>query len=146
MFREIPEVATQMAELKTGGVDLIRNVSADLLPEIKTHAQTYVTSAPILRTHYMMLDMRSEPFNKKLARQAANHAIDREAIVQKMMAGLGRVVPTVVHPLAFGYDSSVTPYPYDPKKAQALLAQARYPYGVGTTIHHALSPFPRPLY
>jgi peptide/nickel transport system substrate-binding protein len=144
-FREIPEVATQMAELKTGGVDLIRNVSADLLPEIKTHAQTYVTSAPILRTHYMMLDMRSEPFNKKLARQAANHAIDREAIVQKMMAGLGRVVPTVVHPLAFGYDSSVTPYPYDPKKARALLAQAGYPNGVDITIHSSFTEF-RPVF
>jgi peptide/nickel transport system substrate-binding protein len=144
-FREIPEVATQMAELKTGGVDLIRNVSADLLPEIKTHAQTYVTSAPILRTHYMQLDMRSEPFNKKLARQAANHAIDREAIVQKMMAGLGRVVPTVVHPLAFGYDASVTAYPYDPKKAKALLAQAGYPNGVDITVHSAFTEF-RPVF
>ena len=144
-FREIPEVATQMAELKTGGVDLIRNVSADLLPEIKTHAQTYVTSAPILRTHYMQLDMRSEPFNKKLARQAANHAIDREAIVQKMMAGLGRVVPTVVHPSAFGYDSSVTPYAYDPKKAKALLAQAGYPNGVDITIHSSFTEF-RPVF
>jgi peptide/nickel transport system substrate-binding protein len=144
-FREIPEVATQMAELKTGGVDLIRNVSADLLPEIKTHAQTYVTSAPILRTHYIALDMRTEPFNKKLARQAANHAIDREAIVQKMMAGLGRVVPTVVHPLAFGYDASVTPYPYDPKKAKALLAQAGYPNGVDITIHSAFTEF-RPVF
>jgi peptide/nickel transport system substrate-binding protein len=144
-FREIPEVATQMAELKTGGVDLIRNVSADLLPEIKTHAQTYVTSAPILRTHYMQLDMRSEPFNKKLARQAANHAIDREAIVQKMMAGLGRVVPTVVHPLAFGYDASVTPYPYDPKKAKALLAQAGYPNGVDIAVHSSFTEF-RPVF
>jgi peptide/nickel transport system substrate-binding protein len=144
-FREIPEVATQNAELKTGGVDLIRNVSADLIPELKGHAQTYVTSAPILRTHYMMLDMRSEPFNKKLARQAANHAIDREAIVQKMMAGLGRVVPTVVHPAAFGFDQSVTPYPYDPKKAKALLAQAGYPNGVDITIHSSFTEF-RPVF
>jgi peptide/nickel transport system substrate-binding protein len=145
MFREIPEVSTQIAELKTGGVDLIRNVSADLMPEIKAHAQTYVTSAPILRVHYMALDMRTEPFNKKLARQAANHALDRDAIVQKMMAGLGRVVPTVVHPAAFGYDASVTPYPYDPKKAKALLAQAGYPNGVDITIHSAFSEY-RPVF
>jgi len=145
MFREIPEVSTQIAELKTGGVDLIRNVSADLIPEIKAHAQTYVTSAPILRVHYMALDMRTEPFNKKLARQAANHALDRDAIVQKMMAGLGRVVPTVVHPAAFGYDASITPYPYDPKKAKALLAQAGYPNGVDITIHSAFTEY-RPVF
>src|SRR6266508_4701347 len=127
VFRGIPEVATQVAELKTGGVDIIRNVSADLAPELRTHAQTYVSSTPILRTHYAAFDMRTPPFDKKLVRQAANHAIDRETIVQKMMGGLGKVVPTVVHPAVFGYDPSVTPYPYDPKRAKELLAQAGYP-------------------
>src|SRR5688572_22687079 len=145
VIRAIPEVATQIAELKTGGVDIIRNVSADLVPDLKSHAQTYVSSAPILRTHYVQLDMRSEPFNKKLARQAANYAIDREAIVQKMMAGLGRVVPTVVHPAAFGYDPAITPYTFDPKKAKALLAQAGYPNGVDITLHSAFVEF-RPVY
>jgi peptide/nickel transport system substrate-binding protein len=89
--------------------------------------------------------MRTEPFNKKAARQAANYAIDREAIVQKMMAGLGRVVPTVVHPAAFGYDPAITPYTFDPKKAKALLAQAGYPNGVDITLHSAFVEF-RPVY
>jgi peptide/nickel transport system substrate-binding protein len=145
VFREIPEVATQIAELKTGGVDLIRNVSADLVPELKAHAQTYVTSAPILRTHYIQLDMRTEPFNKKLVRQAANYAMDREAIVQKMLAGLGKPMATVVHSAAFGYDPSVAVYPYDPKKARALLAQAGYPNGVDITIHSGFTEF-RPVF
>ena len=145
VIRGIPEVATQVAELKTGGVDIIRNVSADLVPDLKAHPQTYVSAAPILRTHYVHLDMRHPPFDKKLARQAANHAIDREAIVQKMMAGLGRVVPTVVHPAAFGYDPSVTPYPYDPKKAKELLARAGYPNGVDITLHSAFIEF-RPVF
>jgi peptide/nickel transport system substrate-binding protein len=144
-FRAIPEVATQVAELKTGGVDIIRNVSADLVPDLKAHPQTSVTSAPILRTHYVHFDMRTEPFNKKLVRQAANYAIDREAIVQKMMAGLGRVVPTVVHPAAFGFDPAVTAYPYDPKKAKELLAQAGYPKGVDVTLHSAFVEF-RPVF
>ena len=145
VIRAIPEVATQIAELKTGGVDIIRNVSADLVPDLKSHPQTSVSSAPILRTHYVHLDMRSEPFNKKAARQAANYAIDREAIVQKMMAGLGRVLPTVVHPAAFGYDPAVTPYPFDPKKAKALLAQAGYPNGVDITLHSGFVEF-RPVF
>ena len=145
VIRGIPEVATQVAELKTGGIDIIRNVSADLVPDLKAHPQTYVSAAPILRTHYVHMDMRHPPFDKKLARQAANHAIDREAIVQKMMAGLGRVVPTVVHPAAFGYDPSVTPYPYDPKKAKELLARAGYPNGVDITLHSAFIEF-RPVF
>jgi peptide/nickel transport system substrate-binding protein len=145
VIRAIPEVATQIAELKTGGVDIIRNVSADLVPELKANANTAVSSAPILRTHYVHFDMRTEPFNKKAVRQAANYAIDREAIVNKMMAGLGRVVPTVVHPAVFGYDGSVTPYGYDPKKAKELLAQGGYPNGVDVTLHSAFVEF-RPVF
>jgi peptide/nickel transport system substrate-binding protein len=145
VIRAIPEVATQIAEVKTGGVDLIRNVSADLVPELKAHAQTYVSSAPILRVHYVELDMRVPPFDKKLARQAANHAIDRQAIIQKLMGGLGRQVATVVQPPAFGHDPDVQPFPYDPTKAKELLAQAGYPNGVDITIHSGFVEF-RPVF
>ena len=146
VFRGVPEVATQVAELKTGGVDIIRNVSADIMPDLKANPHTYVSTAPILRTHYFAFDMRAEPFNKKLVRQAANYAIDREAVVQKMMAGLGKVVPTVIHPLAFGYDASVTPYTYDPKKAKELLKQAGYPNGIDITMHTGVDVAWRPVF
>ena len=135
VFRAIPEVATAVAELKTGGVDIIRNVNADLLNDIKNHPQTTISTTPILRVHYIALDMRSAPFDKKAARQAANYAIDRQAMIQKMMAGLGRQVATVVQPAALGHDPSIQPYPYDPKKAKELLAQAGFPNGVDITLH-----------
>ena len=135
VFRGIPEVSTSVAELKTGGVDIIRNVSADLLNDIKSHPQTTISTTPILRVHYISLDMRSEPFNKKAVRQAANYAIDKQAVISKMMAGLGKQVATVVQPQAFGFDASVQPYPFDPKKAKELLAQAGYPNGVDVTMY-----------
>jgi peptide/nickel transport system substrate-binding protein len=145
VFRAVPEVATQVAELKTGGVDLIRNVSADLVPELKSHPQTTISSAPILRVHYVHLDMRTPPFDKKLVRQAANYAIDKQAIIQKLMGGLGTQVATVVQPAAFGHDPTVAPYAYDPKKAKELLAQAGYPNGVDITLHSAFVEF-RPVF
>jgi peptide/nickel transport system substrate-binding protein len=145
VIRAVPEISTQVAELKTGGVDLIRNVSADLVPDLKTHPQTYITTGPILRVHYMGFDMRQPPFDKKLVRQAANHAIDKQAVIQKMMAGLGQQVATVVQPPAFGHDPDVKPYEYDVKKAKALLAQAGYPNGVDVTMHSAFVEF-RPVF
>src|SRR5438132_9990392 len=71
-IRVIPETSTQIAELKTGGVDIIRNLAPDLIPDLKAHPTTYVSTAPILRTHYVELDIRESPFDKKAARQAAN--------------------------------------------------------------------------
>jgi peptide/nickel transport system substrate-binding protein len=145
VIRAIPEIATQIAEMKTGGVDLIRNVSADLVPELKSGPQTYVSSSPILRVHYAELDMRSAPFDKKLVRQAANYAIDKQAIIAKLMGGLGQQVATVVQPKAFGFDAEVKPFPYDPKKARELLVQAGYPNGVDITAHSAFVEF-RPVF
>ena len=110
-------------------------VSADIMPELKAHPQTYVTSAPILRVHQVELDMRVPPFDKKLARQAANYAVDKQALIQKIMGGLGTQVATVVQSTAFGFDPEIKPYPYDPKKAKELLAQAGYPNGVDVTLH-----------
>jgi peptide/nickel transport system substrate-binding protein len=68
-------------------------------------------------------------------RQAANYAIDKQSIIQKLMGGLGTQVATNVQPAAFGFDPDVKPYPYDPKKAKELLAQAGYPNGVDVTLH-----------
>jgi peptide/nickel transport system substrate-binding protein len=135
IIRVIPETSTQVAELKTGGVDMVRNLAPDLIPDLKANPNTYVSTAPILRTHYVQLDMREAPFDKKEARQAANYAIDRQAIVDRLMGGLGKVVPTVINPMAFGFDPTVEGYGYDVKKAKELLKQAGYPKGVDITLH-----------
>ena len=145
VIRSIPEVATQVAELKTGGVDLIRNVSADLVPDLKSHPGTSISSAPILRVHYIEFDMRGAPTNNKLVRQAANWAVDKQAVIQKMLGGLGKQTATVVQPAAFGYDGSVPSYGYDPKKAKELLAKAGFPNGVDITLHSAYVEF-RPVF
>jgi len=145
IFRAIPEYATQYAEVKTGGIDIIRDVSTDIVPEMKSHPQTYVSSTPILRVHYIELDMRSAPFDKKAARQAANYAIDKQTIMQKLMGGLAKQVATVVQPLAFGFDPEIKPYPYDVKKAKELVAQAGYPNGVDITMHSSSAAW-RPVF
>jgi peptide/nickel transport system substrate-binding protein len=139
IIRVIPETSTQIAELKTGGVDIVRQLPPDLIPELKAHPRTYVSTAPILRTHYVALDMRSPPFDKKEVRQAANYAVDRQAVIDRLMGGLGKIVPTVINPMAFGFDPTVEAYTYDPKKAKELLKQAGYPNGVDITLHAGIS-------
>ncbi len=137
VVRALPDVATRMAELKTGGIDLVWWPPADIVPELARQPNLHVSSVPGTRVHYVALDMRVPPFDNKLVRQAANYAIDKQALIGTLMGGRAVQVATVLAPLVFAYDPDVAPYPYDPKKARELLARAGYPNGVDVTLHCA---------
>ena len=58
-------------------------------------------------------------------RQAANYAINKEAIVNDVLEGTAAVAAGPTPPaFAWAYNESLEPYPYDPDKARELLAAA----------------------
>src|SRR3989442_14787365 len=62
-IRIIPEQATQIAELISGGVDVIKAVPPDQIDVINKSGQARTASSPILRTAFLQLDQaaRSGP-------------------------------------------------------------------------------------
>ena len=70
-----------------------------------------------------------EPFKDKRVRQALNYALDVNALIKNTLNGYGKPLAMSVIPECFGYDASIKPYPYDPDKAKALLAEAGYANG-----------------
>ena len=60
----------------------------------------------------------------KKVRQALLYAIDREQILEQLMKGHGEVVDGFLSSAGPFYDENITPTPYDPEKAKALLAEA----------------------
>ena len=69
------------------------------------------------------------PFTDRRVRQAANLAVDMDAIIKHVLNGLGDRTATTVNPMAFGYDPSLKPYRQDVAAAKKLLAEAGYPNG-----------------
>ncbi|GIX46742.1 MAG: ABC transporter substrate-binding protein [Candidatus Tectimicrobiota bacterium] len=140
IFRPIPEMATQIAELLSGGVHIIRTVPPDQIDYINNSGVAYVTSAPILRVVYLNLDAagRAEPGNPLThvkVRRAIAHAIDVDAIIRHVLQGRAVRTATGVNPLHFGYDPTIEGIPYDPQKARQLLAEAGYPDGFHTVLN-----------
>ncbi len=132
--RIIPEKATEIAELLSGGVDIIKAVPPDQMDVIAKSGQARTATSPILRTAMLQLDQaaRSGPnaFTDKRVRQAANLAVDNDAIIKFVLNGLGDRTATAVNPMAFGWDSGLKPYKQDLAQAKKLLAEAGYPNGV----------------
>jgi len=132
-IRIIPEQATQIAELISGGVDVIKAVPPDQMDVINKSGQARTSTSPILRTAFIQLDQAGRsgpnPFTDKRVRQAANLAVDIDSIIKHVINGLGDRTATTINPMAFGFDPSLKPYKQDLAQAKKLLAEAGFPNG-----------------
>jgi peptide/nickel transport system substrate-binding protein len=81
---------------------------------------------------------KETPLQDVRVRQAIAHAVDRQAMVERVLFGFGGPGnPGFLPPANPFYNPDVTPYPYDLEKAKALLKEAAYD---GRPIQLAYSP------
>ncbi|HTJ56068.1 MAG TPA: ABC transporter substrate-binding protein [Devosiaceae bacterium] len=130
VFRPITEVQTRIAELSSGGVDIAVDIPPESVDGIKTGDGTKIASTGSDFVYFYSFNtVKQSPLQNKLVRQAINYAIDVDSIQKALLGGLGNRIALTLPTNAFGYDPSWKPYPYDPDKAKALLAQAGYANG-----------------
>ncbi len=131
VYRPIPEASTRLAELLAGTVDIIATPSYDDLAQIQANPDTRVEAAPGRRTVFLNMDHLAgiEPLKDKRVRQAIAYAVDRQLLIDALLAGYGDPLATIWRSDMDGYDASLEPYPYDPDKAQELLREAGYEDG-----------------
>jgi|HubBroStandDraft_4_1064222.scaffolds.fasta_scaffold88930_1 peptide/nickel transport system substrate-binding protein len=125
----VPNDNARVLMLESKKADVIENPPGNLVDQIDKTPGLSVQLFPSTRVDFVQLDEHFAPFKNVLVRQAVNYAIDRSAIVK--LAYQGHAVPGasfLPYKMQY-YDSSITPYPYNPAKAKQLLAQAGYPHG-----------------
>ncbi len=128
----VPDDNTRVLMLESKKADVIENPPGNLTSQIDKTPGLHVDLFPSTRVDFIQLDEHFGPFKKLAVRQALNYAIDRNALVK--LAYQGDAIPGASFmPYKMQYfDSSITPYPYDPAKAKSLLASAGYPHGFKT--------------
>jgi peptide/nickel transport system substrate-binding protein len=125
-FRIMPENATRLAALEAGEVQVAENLPPDKLQSIEATPGLQVASSPTLRVDKLILNFNNEWVQNKEFRQALSMAIDRESIVQNILAGTTIPANSVSPPGTIGYDESLPVYPYDLEEAQRLLEESGY--------------------
>jgi peptide/nickel transport system substrate-binding protein len=75
-----------------------------------------------------MIALRSDggPLDDPLVRQAMNYAVDKQQIVDTLLAGIAEPLAGPLAPVLPGALDDLGPYPYDPEQAAELLAEAGY--------------------
>ncbi|MDR6874275.1 peptide/nickel transport system substrate-binding protein [Bosea sp. BE125] len=142
--KELPNDAARVAQLKAGQVDLIVRVPASDVPTLKRDAKLTVSSIDSIYVFNMEMSMKDNPpgvtakdgsalpknpFADPKVREAVDLAIDRPALVEIAMEGLGAPANQLMTPEIFGFNKSLPPRKPDLAKAKALLAEAGYPNG-----------------
>jgi peptide/nickel transport system substrate-binding protein len=122
VFRPITDASTRTAEMLAGGIDLMVEVPPVALSQFEGESyQLHEQAGPHL--WFLILNAKEGPFADKLVRQAANYAIDKEAIVNEVLEGTAEVAAGPTPPaFAWAYNEDLEPYPYDPEKARELIA------------------------
>jgi peptide/nickel transport system substrate-binding protein len=120
MMRVIPEASAAFQALQTGEVNVVDNLTPDLVskaPAVIDHESVLMMIARIGTENPVMNDVK--------VRQALNMAINRDSIIKDVYHGYasapnGQIIP----PEALGYNDAVTDYPYDPDQAKRLVSEA----------------------
>jgi peptide/nickel transport system substrate-binding protein len=101
---------------------------ADIAPNIAVQDATKAGmdfSYPNSETTRLRLDVTRPPLNDKRVRMALNYAIDREAIRGSVLSKDIAHATQIVVPSINGHNPALKVWPYDPAKAQQLLAEAK---------------------
>lgn len=134
IFKIIPEPASRVAALLAGEVDLIDNLPTHAISQVEANPATKVLKTNGTRSFFIRLDTTKPPFDDARVRQAANHAVDRDLIIDRILNGLATPLATLISPDSFGYNPNLEVYAYDPEQAKELLAEAGYPDGVDVVL------------
>jgi len=139
VFRTIPETTTQIVELLSGGADIIRAVPPDQIAVIRDSPNARISTTNTLRVNFLKFDVvgraSKTPLMELKVREAMAYAINVDEMLSQILGGYAERTPTGVNPLHFGFDGSISPYPYDPERAKRLLAEAGYPNGFEITLN-----------
>lgn len=124
VFLQLAVPTTQLAQLESGQLHLMPRMSPRDGDRLKDDPSLRIVPAPGVGVFQIAIN--NERFPDKRVRQAFMYAIDRQALLDVVELGQGRLVDsTVIGPEWATYDD-LNHYAYDPERARELLAEAEW--------------------
>ena len=138
VYQASEEASTRVSQLLTQEAHVIPAVNPEDAPRIEN--EDFATTIPGLtnRTMWLMMRQDLEPYSSLEFRRGLNHAVDKAALVETVMDGLGVPIHQVTPDSWFGAHPTLNEdplYPYDPDRAEELIEASGHA-GVEITLNY----------
>jgi peptide/nickel transport system substrate-binding protein len=147
IYKPMTNAASRVAALLAGDVDMIEDPPTDDLPRLQKDKNLYIEETPSVRVVYVAMDQYAEPsatikdsngknpLKDKRVREALSLAINRQALVERVMGGVAKPAGNLLPYPMFGASKKYAEAPKaDVEKARQLLKDAGYPNGFSITL------------
>jgi len=127
IYRVIPDESTIFLELQTKGVDssglsALQYSRQTDTPFFKRNYRKF--TMPSFSYIYLGYNLDDKKFSDLRVREALNHAVDKEEIIDMVLLGFGKVSTGPFIPRSWAYNQELKPVGFDPQRASALLKEA----------------------
>lgn len=121
VFQFVPDVSTRQFMIMRDEADMALRLGPAEARQVE--AEGFEAMALNGRNIFYALNYAKAPTNDVRVRKAINHAVDKEAIIERILQGAGTPARSVLEAMLWGH-TPVGTYEYDPERAKALLDEA----------------------
>ncbi len=137
IFKIVPDVNAQVAQLRAGELDIVPIEPANLASVQGVPGITILQNA-VVQHFYVAFNQQRAIFKPAFVRRAMEYAVNREAIIAGVLKGTAdRPFGTIPVILKAYFDDALPFVPYLPDSAKALLARAGWHTDAGGRLHNA---------
>jgi dipeptide transport system substrate-binding protein len=134
VFAITPDASVRWQKLQAGECQVMAYPNPADLDAIRANPDVKLLQQEGLNVGYLAFNTEKKPFDDKRVRQALNLAINKQAILDAVFQGSGKIAKNPIPPTIWSYNDAVKDYPYDPEAAKKLLAEAGLADGFKTNI------------
>lgn len=129
VFAITPDASVRYAKLKAGECQIMPYPNPADIAAMKADTNINLMEQEGLNVGYLAYNTKVAPFDNVKVRKALNKAMNKQAIIDTVFQGAGKIAKNPIPPTIWSYNEATVDDTFDPVAAKKLLADAGYPNG-----------------
>lgn len=125
----LPDPSSRVQAILSDRIDIAVAMSRDDILAVETGGGRgdVGTTISVLGVVFVLTEIpQDHPLQNKNVRQALNYAVNKDGYIDALFGGLTKAASQPSTEAGFGFNEALEPYPYDPDRARAMLADEGY--------------------